>query len=299
MSWYAALAGLTSAGGNLYDQSRNRQIAKQNINMQREINKENIALQYDFAKHGISWKVEDAIKSGLHPLAALGAQVSSAIPSSIAPRNNYQSKTGQNISGTINTLIQTKKDLEIIQSMKLDNQLKKLEIKNASKKFKTTVLPLQDETGHIIGDNISGSANYQPPTLPTKQKFGIESGFGALESYQENADGYLWLMPSDKNADKLESSWFDQFKYIGTRLARFGKAFYYWSAPHLKGAKEHRQRIRDLRPKEHRKGFHWRFNHLYGFKEYPNSKGKALYEIDVYGTSASFGSKLGRANFKY
>lgn len=38
---------------------------------------ENIANQKEFAQHGIRWKVADAQASGLHPLAALGAQTSS------------------------------------------------------------------------------------------------------------------------------------------------------------------------------------------------------------------------------
>lgn len=37
------------------------------------IRKEDIALQKEFAQMGLQWKVEDAKKAGIHPLAALGA----------------------------------------------------------------------------------------------------------------------------------------------------------------------------------------------------------------------------------
>lgn len=40
----------------------------------------NIKLQKDFAQKGIQWKVADAIKAGLHPLAALGANTMSFSP---------------------------------------------------------------------------------------------------------------------------------------------------------------------------------------------------------------------------
>lgn len=40
----------------------------------------NAALQREFAQHGIRWRVSDAKAAGLHPLAALGAQVSSGAP---------------------------------------------------------------------------------------------------------------------------------------------------------------------------------------------------------------------------
>ena len=40
-------------------------------------NSANIGMNYDFAKNGIQWRVEDAKKAGIHPLAALGAQTHS------------------------------------------------------------------------------------------------------------------------------------------------------------------------------------------------------------------------------
>ncbi len=42
--------------------------------------KKNIALQREFAKYGISWKVADAKRAGIHPLAALGANTISFRP---------------------------------------------------------------------------------------------------------------------------------------------------------------------------------------------------------------------------
>lgn len=39
--------------------------------------------QKEFAQNSISWRVQDAIRAGLHPLAALGAQVSSYAPQSV------------------------------------------------------------------------------------------------------------------------------------------------------------------------------------------------------------------------
>jgi hypothetical protein len=40
---------------------------------QKEINKENIQYQREFAKRGLGWKIEDAARYGIHPLAAIGA----------------------------------------------------------------------------------------------------------------------------------------------------------------------------------------------------------------------------------
>lgn len=40
----------------------------------------NAALQREFAQHGLSWRVEDAKRAGIHPLAAIGFQGPSASP---------------------------------------------------------------------------------------------------------------------------------------------------------------------------------------------------------------------------
>jgi hypothetical protein len=36
-------------------------------------NNQNRKMQYEFAKHGLGWRIEDAKKYGIHPLAAIGA----------------------------------------------------------------------------------------------------------------------------------------------------------------------------------------------------------------------------------
>lgn len=42
--------------------------------------RKNRQLQMDFAKHGIRWRVQDAIRAGVHPLYALGANLPSYSP---------------------------------------------------------------------------------------------------------------------------------------------------------------------------------------------------------------------------
>lgn len=54
-------AGASLVGGILGNKS-NQKIAEQNA-----------ALQKEFAQHGISWKVADAKRAGIHPLYALGS----------------------------------------------------------------------------------------------------------------------------------------------------------------------------------------------------------------------------------
>lgn len=59
-------------------------------------------LQMEFAKNGIRWKVKDAIKSGIHPLYALGAQTTSYQPVSVGGTDF--ANAGQNIGSAIHAM---------------------------------------------------------------------------------------------------------------------------------------------------------------------------------------------------
>lgn len=61
----------------------------------------NAALQREFAQSGIQWKVEDAKKAGVHPLAALGAQTVSFSPSYVGGDYSSLSAAGQNIGQAV------------------------------------------------------------------------------------------------------------------------------------------------------------------------------------------------------
>lgn len=71
MSWLAA--GI-AALGSLFGGRRDRKA-------QEEANAQNVAYQREFAQHGISWRVEDAKRAGLHPLYALGGSGATFSPS--------------------------------------------------------------------------------------------------------------------------------------------------------------------------------------------------------------------------
>lgn len=67
----------------------------------------NRAMQYDFAQHGLGWRIEDAAKWNISPLAAIGAVPSSAQPvsqvfdSPTAQLAPYINDFGQNISRSV------------------------------------------------------------------------------------------------------------------------------------------------------------------------------------------------------
>lgn len=92
------------------------------------------AMQKEFAQSGIQWKVEDAKKAGIHPLAALGAQTTSYSPVSVGGPSIASSLAGagQDISNAIDpsrpsservaAYNQTVQDLQV-KRMGLENEL--------------------------------------------------------------------------------------------------------------------------------------------------------------------------------
>lgn len=80
MGWGAVIGGLASAATNLFGADRN------------------IKNQKEYAQHGISWKVADAKRAGIHPLAAIGANTMAYSPVSIGD-------AGQNISSSVEKIL--------------------------------------------------------------------------------------------------------------------------------------------------------------------------------------------------
>lgn len=88
---------------------------------------QNARLQKEFAQNGIQWKVEDAKRAGIHPLAALGAQTASFSPVSVGgvDYSTFNDRMGQDISRAVAAtrpqaqraadLIQERQNLELNQ----------------------------------------------------------------------------------------------------------------------------------------------------------------------------------------
>lgn len=63
----------------------------------------NAALQREFAQHGVRWRVEDAKAAGIHPMFAMGAQLSPASPAYVGDTGMSQamSNIGQDVSRSV------------------------------------------------------------------------------------------------------------------------------------------------------------------------------------------------------
>lgn len=96
MPWPIIAGAAIGAGGIIGGGLLNKSAAEQAKELDYKMFKKNIELQKQFAQMGIQWKMADAKKAGIHPLAALGAQTNSFSP--IAVGNTPDMSTGNMLS---------------------------------------------------------------------------------------------------------------------------------------------------------------------------------------------------------
>lgn len=87
----------------------------------------NIELQKQFAKNGIQWKVEDAKKAGIHPLAALGAQTHSFSPINVGDPVSSLRDAGQSLDRAIDTTSD-----QATRNTSYDQSLRKLQLERGT-----------------------------------------------------------------------------------------------------------------------------------------------------------------------
>lgn len=149
-AWLAGLMGGANAATDIAAAQMSADSMKQNSEANREFAynmfKHNEALQKEFAQNGIRWRIQDAEQSGIHPLAALGAQTHSFSPVAVDGGSGGQDTSigpglanmGQNISRAMSAMMtQDEKRNELltaqINSVNLDNEMKSMELQRLSK----------------------------------------------------------------------------------------------------------------------------------------------------------------------
>lgn len=132
--------------------------AKNTRDAQAGVDERNAALQREFAQMGIQWKVEDAKKAGIHPLAALGATTQGASPS--FQMSGAMPHPGQNISRAIRSTQNAQERLEgelRLENMRLQNTLLTKQILEASSRPGNPPMPTAGTDNFIDGQGDSGT----------------------------------------------------------------------------------------------------------------------------------------------
>lgn len=128
-----------------------------------QIHGQQMAKQEEFAKNGIRWKVEDARRAGIHPLAALGASGASYSPvgyDSGGPdtsKSDFAASMGQNITRAISST-RTGEEKEMA-SLQLANARANLDGQVIDNQIRLSQLRQMNNTG---SPNFPGSDNFVP-----------------------------------------------------------------------------------------------------------------------------------------
>lgn len=226
------------------------------------------AIQREFAQNGLQWKVEDAKKAGLHPLAALGASGASYTPVQVGDAlGPALSNAGQDISRGM-LAAADRQDRETIaraaaaehqarmdqfeqqrllgsveyESRMIDNELKRLQLRKAMSQVGPGI-----PTGPQLGAPQFGSVKVEPskqtsadPLVPGREAF-VGEGKPAMVPYRIGTKDYGFTLdvPGSEFGEGLEgggpAAWLLGASGIGGHYA--GKAlqmFQDWSRDWLK-----------------------------------------------------------------
>lgn len=143
---------------------------------QEKMHKENMRMQREFAQNSIKWRVDDAKRAGIHPLAALGSQATYYTPTSTQSHNELSDIAG-GVADSANSIGRS------MQILALDNQ-------DSQNKL------LQAQTDY-----------YNAKALAEINKVNTEgkgTNYGEQQSWGQN--GSLKL-PNDQRMQILEDSW--------------------------------------------------------------------------------------------
>lgn len=203
----AAAGGIV---GKILDYNASKKAAKMNYKMQKE-----------FAQHGIRWKVEDAKAAGLHPLAALGVQMSGYNP--VSSSSNF-GDMGQDIgraidatrtgperdeaSGTLGKLA--------LERAGLQNDLLRAQIAKLNQAGQPPARPTTDERFMVGGSAVPGTLVQDQPlkrvvTDPTKP--GQDPGSVSDVAWTRHPDGSYHLVPSKDAKQLMEDQWLPQLQW--------------------------------------------------------------------------------------
>lgn len=143
-------------------------------------------LQKEFAQNSIQWKVADATKAGLHPLAALGANTMSYSPQQVGGMAETLGNAGQNIGRAISA---TTNGTERMTGQMAALQLERAGLENDLLRSQISQINLNPPmpTDGGAGQLIPGQAQTQELVLAGGDKIKLPPGMTA-DSGQKNED---------------------------------------------------------------------------------------------------------------
>lgn len=161
-------------------------------------------LQKEFAQHGVQWRVEDALKAGIHPLAALGMNPisSTPIPIGVTPDDSF-AQMGQDLSRSVyasmsgESRMQAKLDALKLERGELENMLLASQIAKLNGQVGPPMPTGIQVNPSEITTSRSGDASMElAPPAPAVKEF-------------LNRDGSVTIWPSADAKQAIEDSMYE------------------------------------------------------------------------------------------
>jgi len=195
-------------------------------------------------KNQIQWRVRDAEKAGIHPLAALG--ISPAGAGGNAFRSVFEgSGVGERTIARAVEGIPTSEERalgkvdkqikdQVLQKMQLDNQLLGIEVEKqrsvgaiSSQAGGDPVVDMLNNQGMANVGNTSGSVvddmvQMRPKQVTYSGKEGLEAGVEPFEKVKRDWEGYAWVVPSD--SQDVEENAYIKAIYYASRGKKWAKS---------------------------------------------------------------------------
>lgn len=173
---------------------------------------DNMKMQRVFAKNGVRWKVADAKKAGVHPLAALGANTVSYIPQSVGDTRGSDygiTQAGQNIARAVSAK-QTapERALEQAQIRLLNAQAQNLETKNLP-------IPAMPDNPLNYTTQTSQGSEYDQFPDHASSSMGMGPKIAPFHKWTITQDGVLPRVFSKATEEALENDLPAKLKYYG------------------------------------------------------------------------------------
>lgn len=175
-SGFFGRGGGTPDNSTFYQNWRNDDLA----NAQR-----NREMQYEFAQNGIRWRVEDAKRAGIHPLAALGAAGASSTPIAIGPGYNVdhgRPDRGPDIGSSLAQMGQGLGRAMAATQTKVERQLTAFELMRQEQQIRSGDLDIAIKAAQLA--KLGAAANLGPgmPTSVSSASIPGSSGTGVYEA---------------------------------------------------------------------------------------------------------------------
>lgn len=186
-----------------------------------------VDVQKQFARTGIQWRVEDAQRSGIHPLYAIGAPAISFSPVSVGGSDGPSlperlSGFGQDISRAIDSTRNSGQRAEAritslaIERGELENQMLRLQM--AKLAADQVGPPMAGSSYSMPGQPASGVLVNPSETTVTGPHPWNEKAAAPANKLFLNADGTVSVWPSAEAKQSVEDSWYEYEHMLRNRI---------------------------------------------------------------------------------